>query len=177
GGIAQGPGNYVLSQSLPVENGINRIIIRSGFNPDNIKIEATSKGLKPAKLTLKTWPFETVNGLGTKLPGAGLKPFLGKGPTPSSPSYTKKRQTVFIKHAETTSNAENAYFSYDDNELTEWRNDGKMNTAKITYNLAKPSVVTECVAKFTGWRTKSYPIRILADGILVYEGHTEQSLG
>ncbi|MCR8666826.1 DUF4982 domain-containing protein [Aestuariibaculum sp. M13] len=177
GGIAQGPNNYVLSNSLPVENGINRIMIRSGFNPDKIKIEATSKGLKSAKITLETLPFETSNGLSTALPNADLESYLDRGPTPSTPSYTIKRQPVFIKYAETESNAENAYNSYDDNELTEWRNDGRMNTGKITYTLAKPSIVNECVAKFTGWRSKSYPIRILADDTEVFKGDTQQSLG
>lgn len=177
GGIAQGPNNYVLSKSLPVENGINRIMIRSGFNPDKIKIEATKKGLKSAKITLETIPFETSNGLSTALPNADLASYLDRGSTPSTPSYTIKRQPVFIKYAETESNAENAYNSYDDNELTEWRNDGKMNTGKITYTLAKPSVVNQCVAKFTGWRSKSYPIRILADNTEVYKGDTQQSLG
>ncbi|MBD0823709.1 glycoside hydrolase family 2 protein [Aestuariibaculum marinum] len=177
GGIAQGPNNYILSKSLPVENGINRIMIRSGFNPDKIKIEATSKGLKSDKVTLETIPFETSNGLSTALPNAALESYLDRGPTPSTPSYTIKRQPVFIKYAETESNAENAYNSYDDNELTEWRNDGKMSTGKITYTLAKPSVVNQCVAKFTGWRSKSYPIRILADDKEVYKGDTKQSLG
>ena len=69
------------------------------------------------------------------------------------------------------------YKSYDDNELTEWKNDGKINTASITYTLSKPSMVNECVIKLTGWRSKSYPIRILADGKEVYKGNTAQSLG
>lgn len=177
GGIAQGPNNYILSKSLPVENGINRVMIRSGFTPDKIKIEATSKGLKSNKVTLETLPFKTSNGLSNELPNANLESYLDRGPTPSTPSYTIKRQPVFIKNAETESNPENTYNSYDDNELTEWRNDGKMNTGKITYTLAKPSVVNQCVAKFTGWRSKSYPIRILADSTEVYRGDTKQSLG
>jgi hypothetical protein len=61
--------------------------------------------------------------------------------------------------------------------LTEWKNDGKSSTAAITYTLSKPSMVNECVIKLTGWRSKSYPIRILADGKEVYKGNTAQSLG
>ncbi|UKM63858.1 DUF4982 domain-containing protein [Flavobacteriaceae bacterium GSB9] len=177
GGIAQGPDNYILSKSLPVENGINRIMIRSGSNADKIKINATSHGLKSAKITLETVPFETTNGLSTQLPDSGLESYLGRGPTPKTPSYTIKREPLYIKHAETVSNIEEAYFSYDDNELTEWRNDGKMSTAQIRYTLAKPAIVNQCVAKFTGWRSKSYPIRILADQTVVYKGNTPQSLG
>ena len=35
GGIAKGPDNYILSKNLPVENGVNRVMIRSGFEADN----------------------------------------------------------------------------------------------------------------------------------------------
>jgi hypothetical protein len=38
-------------------------------------------------------------------------------------------------------------------------------------------MVNECVIKLTGWRSKSYPIRILADGKEVFMGNTAQSLG
>jgi lysophospholipase L1-like esterase len=37
--------------------------------------------------------------------------------------------------------------------------------------------LNECVIKLTGWRSKSYPIRILANGKEVYKGNTAQSLG
>ncbi|MBD0831559.1 glycoside hydrolase family 2 protein [Aestuariibaculum sediminum] len=177
GGIAQGPDNYILSKKLPVENGVNRVMIRSGFKPDKIKVEATSNGIKSAKITLETISVETFNGLSELLPNAYLKSYLERGPTPETPSYTIKRHPIFIRHAEAESNSEQVYYSYDDNELTEWRNDGKISTGKITYTLAKPSIVNACVAKFTGWRSKSYPIRILADNKLVFEGKTEQSLG
>ena len=177
GGIAKGPDNYILSKKLPVENGINRILIQSGFKADNISISAKSKNLKSAKIILKTMSVESKNGLSTQLPNYNLPSNLERGPTPKTASYTIKRKTVFISHATAASNEDHVYNSYDDNELTEWANDGKISTGKITYTLAKPSVVNECVIKFTGWRTKSYPIRILADNNVVYEGNTAQSLG
>ncbi|MFD0990152.1 sugar-binding domain-containing protein [Mariniflexile jejuense] len=177
GGIAKGPNNYILSKTLPVENGINRIMIQSGFDADNITVSAKSKGLKSAKITLKTIPVTSINGLSKQLPDINMPSNLGKGPTPKTPSYTVKRKPVFISYATALSNQETVYNSFDDNELTEWRNDGKIKTGKITYTLTKPSLVNECVVKFTGWRTKSYPIRILADSKLVYEGSTERSLG
>lgn len=177
GGIAQGPNNYILSKTLPVENGVNRILIRSGLKADNIKITATSKGLESAQITLNTIPFETLNGLSTHLPNETMSSFLGKGSTPKTPSYTIKRQPVFVSHATALSNQETVYNSFDDNELTEWTNDGNLKTGKITYTFVKPSVVNECVVKFTGWRRKSYPIRILANNQIVFQGNTEQSLG
>jgi hypothetical protein len=106
-----------------------------------------------------------------------LSPNLQRGPTPPTPSHTIIRTPVFIESATAGAHGDDVYNSYDDNELTEWTNDGKIGTGWIQYKLAKPSVVRSCVVKFTGWRTKSYPIRILANGVEVYSGETEQSLG
>lgn len=178
GGIAKGPkDNYILSEKLPVENGVNRIMIRSGFKADNIKLTAKSKGLKSANVLLKTISFKTNNGLTEELSSTNMPSHLDKGPTPKTPSYTIKRTPVFISHATALANNDEVYKSFDDNELTEWRNDGQIRTGKITYALTKPSLVNECVVKFTGWRRKSYPIRILADNKIVYKGNTERSLG
>ncbi|MEN3323242.1 sugar-binding domain-containing protein [Mariniflexile soesokkakense] len=177
GGIAQGPDNYIGSKKLPVENGVNRIMIQSGLKADNITITAKSKGLKSSQIDLKTIPFLTENGLSIQFPNQNLPSNLERGATPKTPSYTVKRNPVFISHATAKSNNDAVYNSYDDNELTEWTNDGRISSGQIIYTLAKPSIVTECVVKLTGWRTKSYPIRILADGEEVYKGNTWQSLG
>ncbi|MFA9190843.1 sugar-binding domain-containing protein [Flavobacterium sp. FZUC8N2.13] len=177
GGIAQGPDNYILSQKLPVENGVNRIMIRSTLKAGEISVSAKFKGLQSAKVKLESKPFLSKNGLAELLPSDNMPSYLEKGPTPKTPSYTIKRTPVYISHATAGSNADDVYKSYDDNELTEWTNDGKVSTGKITYTLAESAVVNETVVKFTGWRTKSYPIRILADGKEVYRGNTEQSLG
>lgn len=177
GGIAQGPDNYILSQKLPVENGINRVMIRSTLNAGNISVSANFKGLQPAKVDLKSKSFVTKDGLTEQLPSDNLPSYLEKGPTPATPSYTIKRTPVSINSATAISNLDKVKNSYDDNELTEWANDGKISTGKITYTLDKPSIINETVVKFTGWRSKSYPIRILADGTEVYKGNTEQSLG
>ncbi len=67
--------------------------------------------------------------------------------------------------------------SYDDNELSEWRNDGKLGTAWITYTLSRQSVIDEICLKLTGWRMRSYPIEIYADKELIWSGNTEKSLG
>ena len=177
GGIAKGQDNHILSKILPVENGVNRVMVRSGFKADEIHLTARSKGLKSAKIKLNTIPFESKNGLSTELPNDNMPSFLGKGPTPKTPSYTIKRNPVFISYANALSNQETVYNSFDDNELTEWANDGRIKTGQIKYTLVKPSIVNICVVKFTGWRRKSYPIRILADNQIVYEGNTERSLG
>lgn len=177
GGIAQGPDNYILSKNLPVENGVNRILLQSTLKSGTIRVSAKSEGLKGSAIVLNTKAVSIQNGLSKQLPGTDLLSNLKKGPTPETVSYTKKRNPVFIVQADAQVNADAVYKSYDDNELTEWTNDGKISSGRITYTLDKPSVINECVVKFTGWRSKSYPIRILADGKEVYNGNTMQSLG
>ncbi|MFV5688052.1 glycoside hydrolase family 2 protein [Flavobacterium sp. ZT3R25] len=177
GGIAQGPDNYILLKNLPVENGVNRIMLQSTLKSGAIRVTAKSEGLQSSEIVLNATAVSTENGLSKQLPGADLLSNLQKGPTPETASYTLKRNPVFISHATALSNNEDVYKSYDDNELTEWSNDGKISTGRIVYTLTKPSAINECVVKFTGWRTKSYPIRILADGKEVYKGDTMQSLG
>ncbi|MFD2942506.1 glycoside hydrolase family 2 protein [Flavobacterium notoginsengisoli] len=177
GGIALGPKNYILSKEIPVENGINRVMIQSMIQSGKIKIKAVSKGLQPAELIFESKPIESSNGLSKQLPGTDLPSYLERGPTPKTSSYTLKRKPVYILNAVSPSNNNDTYKSYDDNELTEWRNDGNINTGTITYTLAKASIVNEIVVKLTGWRSKIYPIRILADGQEVFKGNTTQSLG
>jgi beta-galactosidase len=177
GGIAQGPKNYILSKEIPVENGINRVMIQSLAKAGKIKITASAKGLKETEITFETKPVTVTNGISKELPDKDLPSNLERGPTPKTPSYTPKRIAVNILNAVSPSNNNDTYKSYDDNELTEWRNDGNLNTGSITYTLSKPTIVNECVVKMTGWRTKMYPIRILADGKEVFKGNTSQSLG
>jgi hypothetical protein len=177
GGIAQGPKNYILSKEIPVENGVNRVMIQSLAKAGKITISAQSNGLKSAELSFETKTINTINGLSSALPGDNLPSNLERGSTPKTPSYTQKRISINILNAVSPSNNNDTYKSYDDNELTEWRNDGNINTGSITYTLSKPSIVNEVVAKFTGWRSKIYPIRILADGKEVFKGNTTQSLG
>jgi beta-galactosidase len=74
-------------------------------------------------------------------------------------------------------NEKTAKASYDNNELSSWTNDGKLNTAWITYELAEKSKVDEVVLKLNGFRTKQYPILILVDGKEVFKGLTDISLG
>ncbi|MNX66133.1 Beta-galactosidase [compost metagenome] len=177
GGIAQGPKNYILSKEIPVENGINRVMIQSLAKAGKIKITAKSNGLKSSELSFETKPVIVANGLSKEIPGTDLPSNLERGPTPKTASYTQKRISINISNAVSPANNSDTYKSYDDNELTEWKNDGNINTGTIIYTLSKPSIVNEVVMKLTGWRTKIYPIRILADGKEVFKGNTTQSLG
>ncbi len=177
GGIGQGPDNYILSKSLPAECGVNRVIIRSLTQPGKVFVKAASPGLKSDSLSFVTRLFPDENGLSTVLPADGLPSRLGRGETPQTPSYKVTRESVDIISATAGANQDAVAKSYDDNELSEWTNDGKISTGWITYKLARKTRISEVCMKFTGWRTRSYPIEILVDNHLVWKGETERSLG
>lgn len=177
GGIAQGPENYILSPSLPVENGINRVIIRSMPRAGKITVTATAEGLKPASVEIVSRPFAMAGGLSSEMPDDGLASNLERGPVPAGPSFGVTRKAVRIVSAQAGANAEKAAASFDDNEVTEWTSDGKLENGWITYELERPARVGEVVLKLTGWRTQSYPVRVLVNEKVVYEGVTPRSLG
>lgn len=177
GGIAQGPDNYILSKTLPVEGGVNRVIIRSTTTAGKIDLTASAEGLKPASISFQSIAFQVQDGLTTALPSDGLKSNLSRGATPTGPSYTVTRKTVKIVAADAGANADKAKLSYDDNELSGWANDGKVSTAWIKYTLEKESTVTGLGLKLNGFRTKIYPIRILVDNKEVFNGNTKPGLG
>jgi uncharacterized protein YcfL len=177
GGMARGPENYVLAKSFPVEGGVNRFLIRSTTQPGSITIKATSDGLKGAMLTLTTKPFAVKDGLSTVLPAAGLPSYLKRGPAPSTPSYTTTRTPIDIVNAAAGAHADSAFASYDDNERTEWVNDGKLSTAWIEYTLERPATVNEITIKLNNFRSRVYPLIITVDGKEAFNGNTRTTLG
>jgi beta-galactosidase len=177
GGMAMGPGNYILEKSFPVEGGVNRFLIRSTTTPGMITIKATANGLKEAALTLKTKPFAVENGLSKILPSAGLPSRLGRGPTPATASYHLTRLPINVVRSTAGAHADSAFASYDDNERTEWVNDGKLLTAWIEYELEKPSTLSEVTLKLNNFRSRIYPLLITVDGKEAFRGTTETSLG
>ncbi|NDW11453.1 DUF4982 domain-containing protein [Bacteroides sp. 214] len=177
GGIAQGENNYILSTHLPVECGINRALIRSTTKAGTVVVRAEAEGVAPATITLQTLPVEVTGGLSDYLPQATLRGWLTRGETPSTPSYKDTKRDVAIRSAIAGVNQNAAVNSFDDNELSEWRNDGRLNTAWITYQFEKKSKIDEITLKLTGWRSRSYPIEVYANNELVWSGNTEKSLG
>ncbi len=57
GGIAQGEDNYILSKNLPVENGVNRVLIRSTTKAGKIVLKASAENLKSAQIELNSKHF------------------------------------------------------------------------------------------------------------------------
>lgn len=119
GGIAQGPGNYILSKELPVECGINRALLRSTTKAGKITVTARAEGLPEAKLALETLPVTLVGGLSDYLPQYTLKGDLRKGETPLTPSYVDTKRDVAVVSVKAGAHQEKACASYDDNELSE----------------------------------------------------------
>ncbi len=177
GGLAQGPDNYILSQSLPVECGVNRVIIRSLTRSGKVTISASSEGLRAATVSATSKPVKVSGGLSEQLPGAGLPSYTDRGPTPSTPSYKITRTPIAIVGATAPVNADAVGRSYDDNELSEWTNDGRISTGSITYRLEREATLSEVCLKLSGWRMRQYPIQILVGNKVVFEGTTERSLG
>lgn len=190
GGIALGTGysealqmpstNWILCRQLPAECGVNRVLLRSTTQPGTVRLTATAPGLQSAELTLHTQsmqPYTVNDALSTYQPVLQLAGNLSRGETPSSPSYHDRAVDVEILSAKAGANSDEAVKSFDDNELSEWKNDGRLSTAWITYQLARMAQVDEVCIKLTGWRMRSYPIEIFADNELVWSGETERSLG
>ena len=164
--------NYVGAMTLPVECGVNRVLLRSTENAGDIQLYAWAEGVKPAALTLTTTDPE-----GNQLPQLSLPCRLDRGETPATPSYADRHQTVAVKSATAGCHNDNVTASYDDNELTEWKSDGKREHAWITYSLERKAAVSKITMKLTGWRSLRYPLAVYAGKKKVWEGITEPSLG
>ncbi len=178
GGIAQGADNYILSKSLPVENGVNRVLVRAGVKAGKIILKADAENLKSAEIALDSKPFQTINGLSLEMPFDNLPVNLSRGATPAGESYKRSRQTVEIANVTAGSNADKARNSFDDNETTDWTSDGgKPETAWIKYDLAQTAQIAQVVLKLVGWRTQSYPLQISVDDKVVFTGNSPRSLG
>lgn len=177
GGIAQGEDNYILNTNLPVECGVNRALIRSTTRAGKVTLKAEAEGLPTTSITLQTEPVKVTGGLSEYLPQYTLSGRFDKGETPSTPSYTDTEKEIPIVSAQAGINQQDAAQSYDDIELTEWQNDGNLNTAWITYTLEREAEINDVCIKLQGWRSKSYPLEVYAGNTLVWSGNTEKSLG
>ena len=163
------------AMSLPVECGVNRVLVRTTPNAGEICLSAYAEGVKPVYIEVESGEWK-VDG-GQNLPQLTLKGHLDKGETPLTPSYTEQARGINIVSAKAGYDSEHAFNSYDDNELSEWKNDGRLSTAWITYKLEKKAVVDDVCLKLTGWRLRSYPLEIYAGKTLIWSGETERSLG
>lgn len=177
GGVAQGKDNFVLAKSIPVEAGINRVMLRSLPEAGTVSIKAHAQGYPAEEISFTTIPVEVNHGLTSFSPSEGLPSRLDRGETPLSPSYVDSKVDVRVKSADAGVNGETVGNSYDDNELSEWRNDGRLGTGWITYKLERRAAIDDICVKLTGWRQRSYPLEVYAGDTLIWSGETDRSLG
>jgi beta-galactosidase len=180
GGIAEDddrPDNYVLSKDLPVQCGINRVLIRSATSPGAITITASANGLESATVDLATSAVNQTNGLSEENLAEKLPSILDRPPAAAPAPIVASRHAIWITSATAGSNVEQAKRSFDDNETTNWSSDGKLADAWIEYQLKSPALLTQANLKLGGWRTKGYALRITVDGKAVFTGATPRSLG
>ena len=159
--------NFIRHQSLPVECGVNRVLVRSTTQPGNITLTCAAEGLQPVTIDLQT----------VRQPSSPLPLNLTRGETPSTPSYSDHSVSIDIVDATSGSNATALANSFDDNELSEWASDGLRENAWATYRLARKAPVDEVVLKLTGWRNKCYPLAVYAGKKKLWEGITYATLG
>ena len=167
-------GGIMGDMSQPVECGVNRVLVRSTVNAGTITVYASAEGLKGVQQAVITTHHPSPD---THHPSLTLKGRLSRGETPPTPSYVEQAKGVGIISAKAGYDSEHASRSYDDNELSEWKNDGRLATAWITYKLERKTVINDICLKLTGWRLRSYPLEIYADKTLIWSGDTERSLG
>lgn len=177
GGIAQGPDNYILAKTLPVEGGVNRVMIRSTTTAGKITLSAHSDGLGGSMAIIDSKSAVSVNGLSTSFLADGLPVNLERGPTPRGESFHETRRSLEAINVTAGANVDKARNTIDDNELSDWSSDGKPENAWIRYELAQPQVIDQVVLKLIGWRTQTYPLKVSVDDRVVYTGTTSRSLG
>ena len=161
------------AMSLPVACGVNRVLVRTTTNAGDIHLSAYAEGVKPAYIKVESGKLKVES----CLPQLTLKGRMNRGGTPSTPSYTEKAKGVDIISVKAGYDTEHALYSFDDNELSEWKNDGRLSTAWISYKLERKAFIDDICMKLTGWRLRSYPLEVYAGKSLIWSGETERSLG
>lgn len=175
GGVALGKENCVLSDTLRVECGVNRVMLRSLPKAGKITLTASADGLGKQKVVLNTLPVKSDSGLSAYIPSAGLKGVLDRGETPADPSFRPWRKEIAIKSAKALGEKD-VRLSYDANEASCWESPARLDSAWVTYTLVDKVAIDDVCLKLKGFRGTSYPLAVYADGVKVWEGWTPKSL-
>lgn len=175
GGVAKGKDNHVLCDTLPVESGVNRVMLRSLPKAGTVTLTAKAQGLPDAKVSFTTKAIEVKDGLSTYMPSDGLACVLDRGETPSTPSFKQWRRDVAIDSVVAGSGA-NPKLTYDGIENTSWESGNEIDKAWITYILSEDTQIDEICLKTKNFRATTYPIAVYAGDVKVWEGWTPKSL-
>lgn len=178
GGIAQGPNNYIGSTALPAEAGINRVLLRTQYGkPGTVHIKAMSNGLKADSLNFRINNIEQQGTYFQKASSENLPSYQGRGAGLDIGALKVVRTSLPIASVTSGANQTQAKASFDDNELTDWVNDGKIENAWISYRLEKKALIDEIDMKLNNFRSKVFPLEIYVDDQKVFDGTTSTSLG
>ncbi|MBN1130417.1 MAG: DUF4982 domain-containing protein, partial [Chitinispirillaceae bacterium] len=162
GGMAGGAaGNYILKNSLPVECGLGRIMVRPTTTAGTITVSASAGGLTGASVTLTSTAVPLTGGITTVMPCDGLPSNLE--PLPPYQLANPQAKTIFPTSCSAGTN------SYDDYENT------SSSAASITYNFASQQVSAVHI-KFSDFRN-SHNVRISVGSTQVYSGTLPGGLG
>ena len=164
GGIAQGPDNYILSENLPVECGVNRVLIRSKTVSGKVTLRAEADGLAPQTLVLETFAPD--------VSAESVPPVVYRASDPMVPTFRQTRAAAEIAFASADTNVADLEKSYDDNERSEWKGGNS-----VTYTLRDFAVIDDICLKLSGWRSTNYALEVEADGKVLWRGITPTSLG
>lgn len=175
GGVAKGKGNHALCDTLPVECGVNRVMLRSLTKAGTVKLTAKAEGMTDAVISLNTNAINTEGGLTAYKPSDGLKSRLDRGETPTEPSFRQWRRGVQIVSAQAGS-GNNPQLSYDTFENTSWESGKELDKAWVTYTLAEDTRIDDICVKMKGFRATTYPIAVYADNVKIWEGWTPKAL-
>lgn len=173
--------NHVLCDTLPVECGVSRVMLRSLNKPGKVRLIAKAEGLPEAEIEFTTIPVEVINGLTTYMPSDGLKSVLDRGATPKGQSFKPWRREVAIMDA--VAGSGDPTLSYDTYENTAWESASKLDSAWVTYTLSELTNIDEVCLKMKGFRSTSYPIQVFAhpegssEPVKIWEGWTPKGLG
>jgi hypothetical protein len=157
---------------------VNRVLLRAGTRGGTVRITASAEGLESAAVEIPTiLPTPAIGGLSLDFPEHHQAALLTRGPTPAGRSYRVTRTTLLPSRIVAGANQAEAEHSIDDNELSRWASDGRPDSAWIEYHFDEAATFSEVELKLVGWRSRSYPLRLILDGRIVWEGVTERSLG
>ena len=170
--------NYILSTNLPVECGVNRVLVRSTTNSGTVTLTATAPGLTSASTNLNTIPFAVTDGLATWLPGTWLPANYSRGPTPPGQSFQISRVPILVSNITAGAGySGNLTNSIDDNETTSWTSGSASGQNWIQFTLVRTALVSQVVMKFGSPPHGVYPVSIQVNGTTLYNATTPGTLG
>lgn len=167
--------NHVLQDTLQVECGVSRVMLRSSNRAGKVLLTARAEGLPKAEIELTSKAVRVEGGLSEYMPADGLPMRLDRGETPITPSFKKWREEVPIMDA--VAGSGDPILCYDTHENTSWESKDGLDNAWITFMLAEKTKIDDVCMKMKNFRSISYPIAVYADSVEVWRGWTPKGLG